>query len=732
MSESASFDSARIPSSRLFSGAAFVAMLCGVVAVYFPPSLWDGDTTLHGMDFWALHLRRIEFVHELGSSGSFSGWYPRELLGTPFWSNLQNFPWIPTRLMILAIDPVFSFTVGVNLSALLAAAFTYLYGRIIGWNPAASALAGWTFACAGFYAARVTVGHLPLLEAYPALPMLLWLAERSMRSGQRSSALLALAVGTAFTVLAGHPQLPAYAVATTCAYLLWMAAARGEWSDSFRPVGAIVLGAAATLVVWWPMLSLLGRSTRTLPLAAAQNDLVFPYERLLSLLAPWVDGWPSAVHRSPAEPFVGFPGTAYFWDTYAYVGVVPWLAVVIGLLAWGLNGWLNGWLSRGLNRTKAPTGSRSRHSTDHRLRFIAVLGVASLFLALPVVETLGEWIPGTYLRSPARLLYLTTFALCIALGAGCQALLQSGWTRSAPLRIAATIVLAAIHIGDLFLHDQPFLYARPRTLRSMPTAMPIFEEHLGAERMAVDYNLSLDFNRRFDDVGFFDSIILARPYRALLAMAQMPSDTNVQDIRGSALPATALANLGVRFIVTSRNRTDLPLFGRERYSVYVIPNPVARVAFFDTAQVSYLAEPSMLDRLASDGFDLGSAMMLEPPRTRDGEGAAPLGVGDVEALAEYSRPAPDRIAIQAVAPRAGFVRVLESWDPGWTATVDGQAVPVLRSDSFVMAVAVAAGPHEIEWRYATPGFAAGAAGSLLSVVSLIGLLCWNVRRPIQR
>ena len=107
------------------------------------------------------------------------------------------------------------------------------------------------------------------------------------------------------------------------------------------------------------------------------------------------------------------------------------------------------------------------------------------------------------------------------------------------------------------------------------------------------------------------------------------------------------------------------------------------------------------------------------------------GSGDPDDLVEsieYSRPAPDRIVVRAVTPRAGFVRVIESWDPGWSARIDGQSVPVLRVDSFLMAVAVEPGQHKIEWVYATPGFVTGIAGSLLSLCGLGWLLWWNARR----
>ncbi len=115
-----------------------------------------------------------------------AAWYPHELLGAPFAANLQNFPLIPTRLILLLLDPSVAYAVGVAIAAALAALFTYLYCRRLGLSEVASITAGWTFACAGYFGCRVTAGHLPLLEAYPALPLLLWLAERALDPRRRS------------------------------------------------------------------------------------------------------------------------------------------------------------------------------------------------------------------------------------------------------------------------------------------------------------------------------------------------------------------------------------------------------------------------------------------------------------------------------------------------------------------------------------------------------------------
>ena len=49
-----------------FQGQSILAvavMVIGVLAVYCPPALLAPDSALYGMDFWALHLRRLGFVH---------------------------------------------------------------------------------------------------------------------------------------------------------------------------------------------------------------------------------------------------------------------------------------------------------------------------------------------------------------------------------------------------------------------------------------------------------------------------------------------------------------------------------------------------------------------------------------------------------------------------------------------------------------------------------------------
>jgi hypothetical protein len=685
---------------------AVAVMAIGVIAVYCPPALLAPDSALYGMDFWALHLRRLDFVHEQLSSSSWvlPGWYPRELLGTPFWANLQNFPWIPTRLVLLLVEPAIAHAVGVNLAAVLAACFTYLYGRSVGWGHAPAALAGWTFACSGFFAARVMVGHLPLLEAYPALPLLLWLVERSLQSETGPGPLVALSLGTACVVVAGHPQLPAYAVASALFYLFWM----GRRWRAQSGACAITLGVGATLAVWWPMLELLQRSTRILPLQPALNDVALPYSRLGALVMPWKDGWPSEVQRTPPEPFSDFTNPAYFWDTVGYVGILPWLAVLGLLIALLLR----------------------RQRPGRRAVFFTTLGIGSLILALPFAKELSSFIPGTFLRSPARLLYLTSFVLSLAVGAAFETILRSGGRRGVLRRALLAGIVALFHVVDLAAYDRAFIRIRPRALQTMPSAEAFIAEHLDSGRVAIDYYITLAFNRRFDDVGFFDSILLARPYRALLELSGVSPDVNVQDLSGSVLSERALANLGVRYVITTSARRDLSLVFSERYPLYAVPNPVPRVAFFPPDRVRFMSEADMHLQLQRHSFRLSEGLMLprEAGDTNEAAGEVDSPKAGLEAEIEYSRPAPDRIALRVDAPHPGFVRILESWDPGWKASIDGVPVQVLRADTFAIAIAIGSGAQNVELEFETPGARAGAAGSLASLMLLSSLLWLNRRR----
>jgi len=90
--------------------------------------------------------------------------------------------------------------------------------------------------------------------------------------------------------------------------------------------GVMTLGVGLAFAIWWPMLTLIGRSTRVLRLAAPDNDIAMPWGRLLALIVPGIQGWADPVTLAEHNPFTGYPNNSYFWDTASYIGLLPLVA----------------------------------------------------------------------------------------------------------------------------------------------------------------------------------------------------------------------------------------------------------------------------------------------------------------------------------------------------------------------------------------------------------------------
>ena len=87
----------------------------------------------------------------------------------------------------------------------------------------------------------------------------------------------------------------------------------------------------------------------------------------------------------------------------------------------------------------------------------------------------------------------------------------------------------------------------------------------------------------------------------------------------------------------------------------------------------------------------------------------------------YSRPDSDHIVAARSATQAGVVHILEAYDPGWTAEVDGASAQVRAAAPLGMDVPVPAGDRLVRLAYHTPGRTTGALLSLASLC-LLGFL----------
>ncbi|MGD1070393.1 MAG: YfhO family protein [Bryobacteraceae bacterium] len=664
----------------------------------------NGTEELFGSDYYQVHLRHIAFARDalFGARHTLPGWYHREFAGAPFAANLQSFPWIPTRFPLFLFDPEIAYTAGVAIAAGLAALFAFLYLRRAGLSRLAAVAAAWTFACAGYFSSRVTAGHLPLLEAYPALPLLLWLADRALapeRSKRHAFDLAALALASACIAVAGHPQVPAYSFAATWLYAAWRA--RG-WLRA-RVMAAIALGIGSAGVALWPMLLLIGRSTRILHLTPANNDITMPWRRLLALISPGIDGWGYPIPLSSENPFRGYPNGSYFWDTVCYLGILPLIAIAALFIVCLIG----------------------KRWPDRQWTFLAVLGSGAFLFALPPAQPLFRLVPGTILRSPCRLFYLWTFCAAAALGAAVDVLRRARPPGGRTMMYALLTVCLGLHLFDLGRFDRLFIVTDTRD-SDPPDFGGTLDREVGNGRIAADINLGT-YKIRYDDVGGFDSIWLARFDRGIKALEGSSPDLNEQVLDGTKLSVATLEAFCVRFVITDRTRPDLEWVGNsDDGNLYRVPNPAPRAAFFEAGRTDFGPEEKIPWLFAShpDRLYLPDEARRYLPRNPD-TGSSSVSV-EGSGIA-YARPSSDEIRLQVETSESGFVHVVETWDPGWTATVDGAVAPVLPANGFAMAVPVAPGSHRVALHYNTPGKVTGAVLSLLSLCLLM-VLIWAVIR----
>jgi len=144
--------------------------------------------------------------------------------------------------------------------------------------------------------------------------------------------------------------------------------------------------------------------------------------------------------------------------------------------------------------------------------------------------------------------------------------------------------------------------------------------------------------------------------------------------------------------------------------VFLVPDPMPRAYAVGGAQVAdgEAAVRTLLDA----AFDPAREIVLPAgPAIR----ADPSFSGSARLVARDA----DRVVVEAELSGDGYVVLVDAWDPAWRARVDGRPVATLRANVAFRAVAVPAGRHLVEMRYAPATLSWGLG---LTAVGLVGAL----------
>jgi uncharacterized membrane protein YfhO len=87
----------------------------------------------------------------------------------------------------------------------------------------------------------------------------------------------------------------------------------------------------------------------------------------------------------------------------------------------------------------------------------------------------------------------------------------------------------------------------------------------------------------------------------------------------------------------------------------------------------------------------------------------------------------DRVTVDARLSGPGYVVLVEGFDPGWRATVDGTPAEVQRANLGFRAVAAGAGGHRVVFTYRPLSALMGLAISMAAVITCAAILVWPRR-----
>jgi len=159
-----------------------------------------------------------------------------------------------------------------------------------------------------------------------------------------------------------------------------------------------------------------------------------------------------------------------------------------------------------------------------------------------------------------------------------------------------------------------------------------------------------------------------------------------------------------------------------------VPEPLPR-AYVARSEREARDPESVLRLLLDPGFDPRREVLLEHASPD-----APPAAGADEVRVTSRRLG--ALELEAALGAPGVLVVLESFDPGWRATVDGAEVPVLRANGIFRAVRLPAGRHRVFFAYRPRSAAAGAALGLVGLAAAAAGLAlrargrWRRRRSI--
>lgn len=751
-----------------WDGGAALALVSLDVLLFWPVVFIGAYIPRGGGDLVSFIYPRYAFVARSVRQGILPLWDPYLYGGQPYLADVQSGLLYPINLLAFALIRSFDYH-KLELLAIahyaLAGICAYVLGRQLRLGRFGALIAGIVWEGSGVLVAHL--GHYNLVAVVVWIPLILALLQPALE-GRSIAWSVAASIALATSTLAGHTQLSLYVGLIVLLYAIGFAIATRSWQNPFRSV--IVVGAWSVLmcvVQLWPSFELTRLSVRAD--LTYDDSIAFSLlpQKLINFLVPHFYG------RTP-DNYWGPPSLT---ENYLYVGILPLVLAGLALVAvrdwrprifaaiaalglllsfadWSpLHGWLFA-LAPGFDKVRAP--GRFLVLVDLGLAMLAGIGADvlarplsrrrvpafRLFLtawAVFAVGMIAVAAPIVYLRlfvnqaqaeSLARQFQTATssFALSLLFILASLALLVAyryrwlrGW--SAP-SVAAALIVVDLFGNNGAINPTP---DDPTVGFQHPSIVAYLDKNLGGARIdtvtGVEDVWQPDASALYAERsvwGLFDPLTIADYY--WFWKIHVPGrSSRLYDLLASRY-VLAHKDVVLDFNKFKRIATDDPkieIFENTR----VLPR-----AFWVGGAIATPGHDAALEAIKAKDFDPARTVVLEGGEASGLPAGAPAG----PITASFTNDGPNSIAVTVDAPAAGYLVLADPYYPGWQATIDGRATPLLHGDWVFRAVQIPSGRHDVEFKFRPVSLLVGGVVSglawLLAIITIALAVVVDLRR----
>lgn len=720
----------------------------------------DEGRMLYGFDLERLFYPFGDFMFRALREGKLPLWNPFVFLGFPQFAEPQLSLFYPLTWPLAWLSPEIAFPLQYALHFGWAAVGGYVLLRRLGAGWAGAMIAGFTLAYALTMTVRLWVGHMPHVMTLAWAPWCLAAAHWAVHKKSWLATLVA-AVPLALAFLVGYIPYLILLVPALVVFMFWLAGTawlEGDRRGAARIVGQLaVIGLFAALLAAVQLLPTMQFTALSNRLADRYNfddsyPIALPY--LLTALMPDLFGAP----RGGVELWLGDLPGAIYWEWALYIGILPLLLFVL-VWSWGQKRW-RFWVIFGLVGLILSLGDKGGL---HRLLYDYVPGMdwfrfASrpiYFFGLSATVAAGlmfdHWFDQPEEQHAHRAGRLRT-ALYVLLPLGFViAMLSVFWqaaqVETEQLAIASNITSQIMRLLLILAAALALLiwgYGRPRWhLAALALALIAVDLWGLGNKYITDVSKEGDLGWLMADLALPDNRL---DYRVL--SKALPENNgyfqgfyNIYGYDGFTLESSevmeglAVSDARVVRMLSGRYLLhgtwwELPviapgwevltepagvtIYSREDAGprAFVVHDVVSAADGEEALRI--MADPAIdFTRTAIVQTKEGASCVIEQPSTGDAAPASAAGIFSYE---------PERVVVHVNAAAGGWL-VLNDLDyPGWTATLDGQSIPVQTTNYALRGVCVPAGQHEVVFTFRPTILWYGAIITVAALLALVAVL----------